>query len=75
MSGSLDLWIRLSKIDRHKALAESKINELLNVLKIFAVKQKGHITWYSDEAGKTNFDLWVGSLGPSIIISRLINDH
>lgn len=72
MSGSLDLWIRLKKISKYKVLAEKKIDEITNIIKITSIKRKGHNTWYSDQPGITSFDLWIGSIGPSVVISKII---
>lgn len=75
MSGSLDLWIRMKNISKYKHLSEKKIDEITNIIKTTSIMRQGHKTWYSDQPGISSFDLWIGSLGPSVIISGMINDY
>ncbi len=73
LAGRLELWNKISIIEKYSNLAENKILEMLNVLKITSIKLKGKITWFSDEAGKCSHDLWVGSLGVTAVVSNYIN--
>lgn len=75
LAGSLDLWNRVKRIPKYQQIAEAKIDEIAHIIKVSSIIRKGHFTWYSDQPGITSFDLWIGSIGPSVILSKIINNY
>lgn len=75
LAGRFELWNQIASIEQYKQIAENKIMEILSILRIVSIKKKGKTTWYSDEAGEFNHDLWVGSLGVSAVVSNYLNNR
>jgi lantibiotic modifying enzyme len=74
LSGLIELWRMLRSVDRHRALATSRVPLLTDALLILRQRRNGLTVWCSEDPSVITPDLWVGFLGPATAIALSLAD-